>query len=453
LNQQYYGGVFRSMHRYASDLMVVTITLHMLHVIFMDRFRQTRSLAWYIGVVIIPLFWLSGITGYFLVWDEKAQVVALYGTQAFDMLGLSAEPVVRNFLYNESVSRMLFFLMIFAHIVIPALMLVAAWAHCIRVSRPLIGPPKALAIPILLFLTVLSVLFPVFSTDKADLSKLITATEFDWFFMSPIALPKMLGVSPELVWLSVIIVLVVLFFLPFLIRDTKKKRLAGEAEAKPKEERIKVDPDLCTGCKICLASCSFEAIIMEPPKDALHKDIAVISLDACTECGFCVADCDYDAIRLEDSRQQDFLMAIYHRLADRKEERAKGEKFLQVFICQRSINLEEILTDDLKSLKNVDHTLAVPVTCKGVVTPSVINNSLKAGADGVAVVGCQTLDCQFREGMRQEGSITSKHENNLTGSEELEKRVRIMMISAFDRELVENELREFLEEIKEGVKI
>jgi coenzyme F420-reducing hydrogenase delta subunit len=189
---------------------------------------------------------------------------------------------------------------------------------------------------------------------------------------------------------------------------------------------------------------------MEPPKDYLHKEMAIISLDACTECGFCVADCDYDAIRLEDSRQQDFLKTIYGGLSNRQAERDRGESFLQVFICERSIDLKEILTDDMTTLKNVDHALAVPVSCIGVVTPTIIKNSLRAGAEGVAVVGCQTLDCQYREGMRQEGSIISKHEKLMTGSEELEKKVRIMWISAFDYKGVEEELRDFLEEIKDG---
>jgi hypothetical protein len=195
----------------------------MLHVIFMDRFRRTRSLAWYIGVSIIPLFWIAGITGYFLVWDEKAQVLTIYVSQAFDLLGISAEPVVRNFLYNESVSRMLFFLMTFAHVVIPAVIMFAAWAHCIRVSRPLIGPPKGLAIPILLYLVVLSVVQPAVSNDKADLTQLVTLTEFDWFFMYPIALPEMLGISSGIAWGSTVFLLVFLFFLPFFISDSKKK--------------------------------------------------------------------------------------------------------------------------------------------------------------------------------------------------------------------------------------
>jgi coenzyme F420-reducing hydrogenase delta subunit len=191
---------------------------------------------------------------------------------------------------------------------------------------------------------------------------------------------------------------------------------------------------------------------MVPPKDDLHKGMAVISIDACTECGFCVADCDYDAIRLEDSRQQDFLKTIYGVLSDRKEERDRGERFLQVFICERSIDLKDILTADMTTLKNVDHTLAIPVSCIGVVTPTIIKNSLRAGAAGVAVVGCQTLDCQFREGMRQEGSLAAKHEKIMTGSDELEKTIRIMTISAFDSKGVEEELREFLKELKDGEK-
>ena len=41
---------------------------------------------------------VSGITGYWLVWDQLAQYVAIATTEWLDSIGIFAEPIARNFL-------------------------------------------------------------------------------------------------------------------------------------------------------------------------------------------------------------------------------------------------------------------------------------------------------------------------------------------------------------------
>jgi len=47
-----FGAVFRGMHRYAGDAMVITIILHALRVWFTDRYRQYRWVQWVTGIAL-----------------------------------------------------------------------------------------------------------------------------------------------------------------------------------------------------------------------------------------------------------------------------------------------------------------------------------------------------------------------------------------------------------------
>ncbi len=86
--QWFAGGVMRSFHRYASDLMVVVLVIHMLREFAHDRYRGARWFSWFTGVPIIWMLYASGITGYWLVWDKLAQYVAIVSSE---LLGLAAD--------------------------------------------------------------------------------------------------------------------------------------------------------------------------------------------------------------------------------------------------------------------------------------------------------------------------------------------------------------------------
>jgi len=51
--QWYAGGVMRSLHRYASDALVVMMMVHLLREFAMDRFRGPRWFAWFTGVPML----------------------------------------------------------------------------------------------------------------------------------------------------------------------------------------------------------------------------------------------------------------------------------------------------------------------------------------------------------------------------------------------------------------
>ncbi len=84
--QWYLGGIMRSLHRYASDAAIVTILLHVIKEFVFDRYRSVRWFNWVTGLPLIWIVFPLGITGYWLVWDELAQYVAISSAELLDRI-------------------------------------------------------------------------------------------------------------------------------------------------------------------------------------------------------------------------------------------------------------------------------------------------------------------------------------------------------------------------------
>ncbi len=132
----------RSLHRYASDLMVVMVAVHLLREFAYDHYRGVRWFSWFTGVPIIWLLYASGITGYWLVWDKLAQYVALSTSELLDWLPIFGEPIARNFISTGTLTSRFFTLMVFMHVAVPLFLLFAMWVHILRISRPKVNPPR-----------------------------------------------------------------------------------------------------------------------------------------------------------------------------------------------------------------------------------------------------------------------------------------------------------------------
>jgi len=77
VQQWWLGGVFRSVHRYASDAMVLTMGLHLARHFVFDQYRSFRWFSWVSGVIVLWLVYASGVNGYMLPWDRLAQFVTI----------------------------------------------------------------------------------------------------------------------------------------------------------------------------------------------------------------------------------------------------------------------------------------------------------------------------------------------------------------------------------------
>jgi len=212
--QWWAGGIMRSLHRYASDAMLLTMLLHMARHFAFDRYRGFRAFSWISGVVVLWLVYISGVNGFMLPWDRLAQFVVVASAEWLDSLPVFRGILVRNFITPESITDRLFSLLSFLHIGIPLVVLLALWIHTQRVPRAAQIPPKRLAIGTLAMLIVLALFKPVVSQPEADFGSVAATLDFDWFYLT--VYPLIYAWDPLKLWIACGALTLLLIALPWL---------------------------------------------------------------------------------------------------------------------------------------------------------------------------------------------------------------------------------------------
>ena len=231
--QWYAAGIMRSLHRYASDALVGVVLLHLVRQWIKGNYRDARWFAWITGVPLLWLMYASGISGYWIVWDELAQYVALTTSEWLDTLPLFGEPIARNFLHESTLSGRFFTLMVFIHIAVPLMLLFLMWVHIQRHMYPRVNPPRGLMAGTFAMLVVLSVVYPAVSQDRADLTQVVAEVGLDWFYLP---LYPLLDFYPgEILWAVLVGGTLLLIVLPFL-------------PPRHRAQPAVVDLDNCNGC-------------------------------------------------------------------------------------------------------------------------------------------------------------------------------------------------------------
>jgi quinol-cytochrome oxidoreductase complex cytochrome b subunit/ferredoxin len=382
--QWYAGGIMRSLHRYASDALVVMMMVHLLREFAMDRFRSSRWFAWFTGVPMLWLVFTAGISGYWMVWDQLAQYIAITTSELLDSLPLFGEAIARNFLSDAKLSGRFFTLMVFIHIALPLVLLFVMWIHIQRHTSPRVNPPKELAIGTFSMLMVLSFVKPALSQAPADLAMIPATIDLDWFYMP--VYPVLNHVPGLTVWIVLIAATGFLMLLPWM-PPGKKIPVAV------------VNLDNCNGCSRCAADCPFSAITMEPRSDgSAYEKEAVVIADNCTSCGICVGSCPTATpfrTKSELSPGIELPQDPIKELRDNTiaaSENLSGNDRVIVYGCQNSLD-PKALTDT-----NVG---VVTMPCIAMLPPSFIDFVLSRKlADGVFLTGCRDGDCTFRLGIK-----------------------------------------------------
>ncbi|MCE7860715.1 MAG: DUF4405 domain-containing protein, partial [Chloroflexi bacterium CFX2] len=112
IDSNWFGSLMRSIHRYASDAMILLMVLHLLKMLFSDRYWGQRWLAWTSGWIMLAGTWLTGTFGYWLVWDLRAQWMTEYMMQA--LAGTSGLTYVAADIESRTFSN--FVIIIFLHV-------------------------------------------------------------------------------------------------------------------------------------------------------------------------------------------------------------------------------------------------------------------------------------------------------------------------------------------------
>ena len=201
-----YGWYIRSIHKWASELMIVTVILHMSRVYFTGAYRKPREFNWMVGVVIFFVILGLGFTGYSLIYDQVSYWAAVVGTKIAEstpIVGSLAADFIRGGPEISGATLTRFYIM---HIVIlPALLAGLVVLHIVFVrlygvtdfetdmdkskhhkTFPLfpnhVLTEGILAILILYLLTILTIVFPAGLGDRAN--PLVTPEHIkpEWYF-------------------------------------------------------------------------------------------------------------------------------------------------------------------------------------------------------------------------------------------------------------------------------
>ncbi len=374
----WHAGVARSLHRYASDLMVLVMFTHLVREWAMDRYRGARWFSWFTGVPVIWFVYLSGITGYWLVWDKLAQYVAVTTTELLDTLGLFGEPIARNFASPQMLSDRFFTLLVFLHIAIPLLLLLAMWIHIQRISEPRTRPPRGLAVITLGALVAGSLILPAPLLGQADLAQVPQSIALDWFLLG--LYPVIESVPAGVIWAGCVVFTVLLAGLPWLPH-----------RADPPAAEVFLDH--CNGCARCVADCPYAAITLEPRSDgAPFRFEVAVDPARCVACGICMGSCPSSTPF-----------------------RRSGDLITGIDLPQRPLaQLRAEVIDAAEALAGPGRVLTlacghgaggaeargrIVLPCVAMLPPSLIDFILSRGlAEGVCVAGCAERDCQNRVG-------------------------------------------------------
>ena len=358
----WFGGVLRSLHRYAADAFVVVVALHLVRELAAGRFRGFRAFSWISGVPLVWLLYASGIVGYWLVWDARAQFSAQASAEWVLALPIGAGPMARNFLGAEQVSDRLFSLFVFLHIGLPLALLAGMWVHVQRLGRPASVAPRALGLGLLGMLLALALAVPASSEARWDPAVVPQALQLDWFLL--FAHPLQYATSAGFLWLLAGGATAALVALPWLAR-------------RPAVPAARVDPANCTGCARCVADCPYEAVVLRDGKAYVHEA-------RCAACGICAGACPSSTpfrSVAELASGIDLPDLTVHELRRRLQQALPAEEV--VFRCA-----------------SAGAGAGIALRCLAMLPPSFVEYALRHGARRVQAIGCRDGECAWRIGLQ-----------------------------------------------------
>lgn len=370
------GRWMRSLHRFASDAMVIFAVIHAFRMFAQARSWGPRALAWVSGVGLLLLVFVSGWTGFVIVWDTFAARLAIAGAVLFDALPILSEPLQRIFSGERPIPGAFFFINLFLHVAIPLIVAAGLWIHVSRVARPTLLPPRVLGVAVVGGLTLLSIVLPAPLPPEANPFELASHVPGDlvYGFWLPWAerAPAWAG------WTAA----TGTFFVALLIPRLMRRARVGEWAPSVVDER------LCTGCNQCPQDCPWGAITMLPRTDDRPTLVAHVNPDLCVSCGICAGSCAPMGVGPAGRTARDQLVAV-RMLVENFETRPPPD--IVAIVCA---NAPPSHLEELRRSGAIVH----PVRCTGNLHTSAMELALRGGAAGVIVFSCPPRDCRGREG-------------------------------------------------------
>lgn len=372
----YLGRWMRSLHRFASDAMVVAVLLHALRMFAQDRRWGPRALAWISGVGLLLFVFVSGWTGFVIVWDEFGARLAMAGARLFDALPILSEPVGRVFSGERPIPGAFFFVNLFLHVAVPLGIAAGLWVHVSRLARPVLLPPRILTWVIVGGLWALAVVAPAPLAPQADAFNLPATVPVDVFYAFWLQLVERLPSWGA--WTGALATLAIATAIPRLTRRPREGRYAPSV----------VDERYCTGCNQCPQDCPWDAISMVPRTDGRASLVARVDPSSCVSCGLCAGSCAPMGVGPAHRTGRDQLHEIRALVQTGLQ---PGGAPITALLCEHAPDSHGAAL--ARAGARVQH-----VSCTGNVHTSAVELLLRNGSAGVIIFSCPPRDCRGREG-------------------------------------------------------
>jgi len=417
-DQVWVGRWIRTAHRYVSDVAVVAIAVHAFRMFVQDRAWGPRALAWVSGVVLTVVFFICGWTGYVMVWDAQAELLAAEGARLLDVFPIFSEPMGRAFVGERAIPSAFFFLNLFAHIAFPVGIALLLWVHLSRLARTQIFPPRPLLWGFVGLVVLVSVAWPIPMAERADLLRLPTDVPVDVFYGLWVYVTRAL--PPGGAWLVLAAPVAVALAVPLILRPRRDQLPAPSW----------VNDRVCTGCEQCYHDCPYEAIRMIPRVDDREGFVGHVDADKCVSCGICAGSCA--------------PMVVGPVLRTGRDQLGEVKAFIErTDLSQDDIVLVGCANSAAGQGGGRWNVPAFPVSCIGAMHTSVLEYLVRAGAGGVVVVSCPPRDCWNREGVGWfEDRVHHRREAELKDRVD-RRRIRIVYAAERETGLVAREIQSF----------
>lgn len=226
------GGLIRGLHKYAADGVILTIILRIYRMYFLAEYKKPGELSWMLGFLGLILAMISGITGYLLIWNQRAFWAAktvLTVPVYFDQLPIIGKTgfgsmIAYIFLGGPAVGQATITRFYAIHFGISLVLLILIEVFFQRTRRKRINMSFTPMVLFLVMLVVISVILPAESGRRADATRTPLPILSDWYFL---ALYQYVKYTPPL-WAGLGPFLLLIgygMFVPFLDRSKGRRPL------------------------------------------------------------------------------------------------------------------------------------------------------------------------------------------------------------------------------------
>ena len=364
------GRYIRSIHRYAADVMMFFVILHLVKSFVSGKYSRHRRLAWVTGVILLAFTLIQGVSGYILPLDTTARFVMEATSEVIASLKFLGDDLSRSFANHKLAGNWIMWIVLNIHFFIPLSFLVLIFLHVKKISRPRLMLPASLLVTIVSILLLFAVFFPVKMATAADASRMPFLEEVDHFYLF---LADLMNTGYQAyIWSGFLAVFFLLVGVPWYRKP---------AEIVPAE----VELEKCTGCQVCSQDCPYQAITMIPRTDGrAFKWQPEINTSMCSGCATCVGSCDFGGMGLRGFAVDDY-----------KDSLKASPGTWNLILCKSQ--LDSMSSFDKNALENSNIKRMI-VPCVGMVGPEAIRFLARAKSKGVIVGGCPQGDCDYREG-------------------------------------------------------